>query len=87
MPLPVTPTPVTIRTEPTSEGDTRLSGGFLVFARVGWMLLVALTGYGGADDLRRSQEAGFDYHLVKPAEANALHDILAASVPAAAPAS
>ena len=43
MPLPVTPTPVTIRTEPTSEGDTRLSGGFLVFARVGWMLLVALT--------------------------------------------
>ena len=43
MPLPVTPTPVTIRTDPTSEGDTRLSGGFLVFARVGWMLLVALT--------------------------------------------
>src|SRR6266699_1420259 len=43
MPLPVTPTPVTIRTEPTSEGDTRLSGGFLVFARVGWVLLVALT--------------------------------------------
>ena len=43
MPLPVTPTPVTIRTDPTSEGDTRLSGGFLVFARVGWVLLVALT--------------------------------------------
>src|SRR6266566_340560 len=43
MPLPVTPTPVTIRTEPTSEGDTRVSGGFLVFASVGWVLLVALT--------------------------------------------
>ena len=43
MPLPVTPTPVTIRTDPTSEGDTRLSGGFLVFARLGWVLLVALT--------------------------------------------
>ena len=43
MPLPVTPTPVTIRTDPTSEGDTRLSGRFLVFARLGWVLLVALT--------------------------------------------
>jgi PAS domain S-box-containing protein len=30
--------------------------------------LVALTGYGQAEDRRRVREAGFDYHLVKPAE-------------------
>jgi CheY-like chemotaxis protein len=29
--------------------------------------LVALTGWGQPEDRRRSQEAGFDYHLVKPA--------------------
>lgn len=29
-------------------------------------LLVALTGWGQHDDLRRSQDAGFDAHLVKP---------------------
>jgi CheY-like chemotaxis protein len=28
--------------------------------------LVALTGWGQADDRRRSREAGFDRHLVKP---------------------
>lgn len=28
--------------------------------------LVALTGYGSADDKRRSREAGFDEHIVKP---------------------
>ena len=28
--------------------------------------LIAVTGYGGADDLRRSAEAGFDKHLTKP---------------------
>jgi len=28
--------------------------------------LVAVTGYGQDDDRRRSQEAGFDYHLIKP---------------------
>src|SRR5207237_1303192 len=31
-------------------------------------LLAALTGYGGEDDRRRSREAGFDHHLVKPAD-------------------
>jgi CheY-like chemotaxis protein len=30
------------------------------------MLLVALTGYGQADDRRRAMAAGFDIHLVKP---------------------
>jgi signal transduction histidine kinase/DNA-binding response OmpR family regulator len=35
-------------------------------------LLVALTGYGQPDDVRRSREAGFDHHLVKPADPEAL---------------
>ncbi len=36
--------------------------------------IIALTGYGRADDTQRAREAGFDGHLVKPA---ALEDILA----------
>jgi signal transduction histidine kinase/DNA-binding response OmpR family regulator len=39
-------------------------------------LLVALTGYGQADDVRRSREAGFDHHLVKPADPQTLAAIL-----------
>jgi CheY-like chemotaxis protein len=35
-------------------------------------LLVALTGYGSAEDRRKSQAAGFDLHLVKPVTANIL---------------
>jgi signal transduction histidine kinase len=38
--------------------------------------LVALTGYGQNDDLRRSQEAGFDHHLVKPADPQTLIALL-----------
>jgi CheY-like chemotaxis protein len=30
------------------------------------LYLVALTGYGGADDALRAQSAGFDRHLIKP---------------------
>jgi two-component system, sensor histidine kinase len=32
------------------------------------MLLVALTGYGAAEDVKRSLEHGFDHHLVKPVD-------------------
>jgi len=32
-------------------------------------VLVALTGWGSEDDKRRAREAGFDFHLTKPAEA------------------
>jgi CheY-like chemotaxis protein len=39
--------------------------------------LVAMTGWGQEEDRRRSQEAGFDHHLVKPVEPNALHQLLA----------
>jgi len=40
-------------------------------------VLVALTGWGGADDKRRSAEAGFDYHLTKPVDAAAVDALLA----------
>ena len=32
-------------------------------------VLVALTGWGQREDRRRSAEAGFDHHLVKPVDA------------------
>ena len=38
--------------------------------------LVALTGWGQREDRRRTTEAGFDYHLVKPADLGALQSIL-----------
>jgi signal transduction histidine kinase/CheY-like chemotaxis protein len=40
------------------------------------VLLVALTGWGQEDDRRRSAEAGFDVHLVKPVEPTALETVL-----------
>jgi len=45
--------------------------------------LIALTGYGQEEDRKRSKEAGFDYHLVKPVEPEALQHLLN-SVPTAA---
>jgi CheY-like chemotaxis protein len=36
------------------------------------MILLALSGYGQPDDDRRSREAGFDAHLVKPVAPEAL---------------
>ncbi|HWH42233.1 MAG TPA: ATP-binding protein [Usitatibacter sp.] len=38
--------------------------------------LVAVTGWGQREDRRRTHEAGFDYHLVKPADVGALQSIL-----------
>ncbi|HEX3177955.1 MAG TPA: ATP-binding protein [Methylomirabilota bacterium] len=40
------------------------------------MLLVALTGYGQAEDRRRALEAGFDVHLVKPVTPERLTEVL-----------
>jgi signal transduction histidine kinase/CheY-like chemotaxis protein len=40
------------------------------------VLLIALTGYGQAEDERRSLEAGFDRHLVKPIDPAALNQLL-----------
>jgi CheY-like chemotaxis protein len=39
--------------------------------------LIALTGYGSDDDRRRAREAGFDFHLVKPAPPEVLEELLA----------
>jgi PAS domain S-box-containing protein len=39
--------------------------------------LVAVTGYGQDEDRRRSQEAGFDYHLTKPVDPDALQAFVA----------
>lgn len=41
------------------------------------MLLVVMTGYGQETDRQRSQEAGFDHHLAKPADFGELQKILA----------
>jgi PAS domain S-box-containing protein len=42
-------------------------------------LLIAVTGYGKAEDRRRSTEAGFDAHLVKPVPQNLLLTLITAS--------
>jgi len=41
------------------------------------MLLIAQTGYGQEEDRRRSREAGFYAHLVKPVDPGALKALLA----------
>jgi DNA-binding response OmpR family regulator len=43
------------------------------------MCIVAVTGWGQEDDRRRSQEAGFDEHMVKPVDVAALEQLLARS--------
>jgi CheY-like chemotaxis protein len=40
------------------------------------IVLVALTGWGREEDRRRSEEAGFDGHLVKPVHVSALRQLL-----------
>jgi two-component system, sensor histidine kinase len=51
-----------------SESDTR--------SRSRQVLLVALTGYGTPDALERSRCAGFDHHLIKPVNPEALYKLL-----------
>ena len=48
---------------------------------LGRPVLVALTGWGQEEDRRRSQEAGFDHHLVKPVELEDLQQLLAQARP------
>jgi PAS domain S-box-containing protein len=38
--------------------------------------LIALTGWGQEEDRRRTMAAGFDFHLIKPADVNALRALL-----------
>ena len=44
------------------------------------LALVATTGWGQDDDRRRTAEAGFDRHLVKPITTAALREVLDASL-------
>ena len=50
------------------------------------MVLIALTGWGQEEDRRRTVEAGFDAHMVKPVDPTALMKLLAALPAAEAPA-
>jgi signal transduction histidine kinase/ActR/RegA family two-component response regulator len=45
-------------------------------AHLGSVVLIALTGWGQAEDRSRTREAGFDHHLVKPADIAALQSVL-----------
>ncbi len=45
------------------------------------VLLVAITGWGTAEDIKRSREAGFDHHFTKPADPDRLKDMLLAECP------
>ncbi|MBC7468527.1 MAG: response regulator, partial [Ramlibacter sp.] len=42
----------------------------------GDIVLAAMTGYGQETDRQRSKDAGFDHHLVKPADFGAVEKIL-----------
>jgi len=55
------------------EVGRRLRG----IAKLEGVVLIALTGYGQDSDLRRSKDAGFDYHLTKPAVPQELQSLLA----------
>jgi CheY-like chemotaxis protein len=46
--------------------------------RASWrsVVLIALSGYGQPDDIKRSREAGFEHHLIKPADPAALLSLL-----------
>ena len=41
--------------------------------------LVALTGYGAPSDIKAAREAGFDAHLIKPAELSRIQEVLAST--------
>jgi CheY-like chemotaxis protein len=40
------------------------------------IIIIALTGYGLEEDIRKSKEAGFDAHLLKPVDLNELMNTL-----------
>jgi CheY-like chemotaxis protein len=40
------------------------------------VMLIALTGWGQAEDRARSHDAGFDHHLVKPVDVDVLEEVL-----------
>jgi two-component system CheB/CheR fusion protein len=48
---------------------------------LGCVKLVALTGWGTQEDRRRSKDAGFDHHLVKPVDTSALESLISELAP------
>jgi CheY-like chemotaxis protein len=48
---------------------------------LGSIKLVALTGYGQASDKEKSKAAGFDAHLVKPVDLNAIQALIRELLP------
>jgi two-component system CheB/CheR fusion protein len=44
-------------------------------------MIIAISGYGQEDDRRRSREAGFDHHLVKPVNFEQVRKLLTARHP------
>ena len=46
------------------------------------LILIALSGYAQEDDRRQSREAGFNYHLTKPVDVVALHQLIASAAKA-----
>jgi CheY-like chemotaxis protein len=40
------------------------------------IIVIALTGWGQEEDRRRTLAAGFDFHLIKPADINVLRELL-----------
>jgi hypothetical protein len=38
--------------------------------------LVALSGWGQSEDMQRTREAGFDFHLVKPVSFETVTDVI-----------
>ena len=54
-------------------------------ARQGGIRLVAVTGYGQPDDVRRAREAGFDLHLKKPVRIDELEWAIVGTDPQSAP--
>lgn len=45
------------------------------------MLLMAVTGWGQAEDKQRTLDAGFDHHLVKPVDPDRVAQLLASKIP------
>ena len=51
-------------------------------ARGSDVTLIAITGWGQEEDRRRSQQAGFDYHLTKPVDGEAIARLIDETAPA-----
>jgi len=45
-----------------------------------YMTLVAMTGYGQEEDRQRTQDAGFQLHLVKPVDFNKVEELLSSAL-------